>query len=69
MPSVNHAFARVTLAIFVIFVVSWGLSSKTLVLLVRTQIRHLRVFIKTPSSWQGTKARFAKGTVNGTPIG
>ena len=33
VPLVNHAFARGTPAIFVIFVVSRGLSSKTLVLL------------------------------------
>ena len=36
MPLLNHAFARVTPAIFVIFVVSRALSSITLVLLVRT---------------------------------
>ena len=41
---VNHAFARGTPAIVVIFVVSRGLSSKALVLLVRTQIRHFRRF-------------------------
>ena len=39
VPLVNHAFARVTPTIFVIIVVSRGLSSKALVLLVRTQIR------------------------------
>ena len=37
VPLVNHPFARVTPAIFVIFVVSRGLSTKTFVLLVRTQ--------------------------------
>ena len=47
VPLVNHAFARGTPAIFVIF------SSKTLVLLVRTQIRHFRRFRqKTPSFWR-----------------
>ena len=45
---VNHAFARGTPAIFVIFVVSRGLSSKTLVLLVRMQIRHFRRFRQNP---------------------
>ena len=40
---VNHAFARGTPAIFVIFVVSRDLSSKALVLLVRMQIRHFRL--------------------------
>ena len=41
---VNHALARGTPAIFVIFVVSRGSSSKALVLLVRMQIRHFRHF-------------------------
>ena len=50
VPWVNQAFARVTPAIFVIFVVSRGLSSKALVLLVRTQIRH--VFVKNHSFWR-----------------
>ena len=45
---VNHAFARGTPVIFVIFVVSRGLSSKTLVSLVRMQIRHFRRFRQKP---------------------
>ena len=39
MLLVNHASARGTPAIFVIFVISQGLSSKALVLLTRMQIR------------------------------
>ena len=65
MPLVNHAFARVTPAIFVIFVVSPGLSSKALVFLVRAQIHHLRRFRQKPPLLGGTKARFSKGTVFG----
>ena len=56
-----------TPAIFVIFVVSRGLSSKTLVLLVRTQIRHFRRFSSKSPSFGGTKARFTKSTVSWTP--
>ena len=67
MLLVNHALARGTPAIFVIFVVSWGLSSKTLVLLVRMQIRHFRHFRQKPPFSGGTKARFTKSTVFGTP--
>ena len=61
---VNHALARGTPAIFVIFVGSRGSSSKALVLLVRMQIRQFRQ--KKPFSG-GTKARFTKSTVFGTP--
>ena len=71
MPLVNHAFARVPPAIFVIFVVfSRGLSSKALVLLVRMQIRHFRRFRQKNKKpvFRGTKARFTKGTVFGTLI-
>ena len=64
---VNHALARGTPAIFVIFVVSRGSSSKTLVLLVRMQIRHFRHFRQKPPFSGGTKARFTKSTVFGTP--
>ena len=64
---VNHALARGTPAIFVIFVVSWGSSSKALVLLVRMQIRHFRHFRQKPPFSGGTKARFTKSTVFGTP--
>ena len=46
VPLVNHAFARVTPANFVISVLSRGLSSKALVLRVRTQIRHFRCFLQ-----------------------
>ena len=54
VPLVNHASARGTPAIFVIFVVPRGLSSKALVLLVRTQIRRFRRFpSKTPLFWRG----------------
>ena len=45
---VNHALAHGTPAIFVVFVVSRGSSSKPLVLLVRMQIRHLRHFRQNP---------------------
>ena len=64
---VNHAFARGTPAIFVIFVVSRGLSSKTFVLLVRMQVRHFRCFRQKPPFLGGTKARFTKSTVSWTP--
>ena len=58
---VNHAFARGTLAIFVIFIGSRGLSSKTLVLLVRTQIRHFRRFRqKNPSFWRDKSTVYQK---------
>ena len=67
MLLVNHALARGTPAIFVIFVVSRGSSSKTLVLLVRMQIRHFRHFRQKPPFSGGTKARFIKSTVFGTP--
>ena len=46
---------RATPAIFVIFVVSQGLSSKTLVLLVRMQIRHFRRFRQNPLFLAGQK--------------
>ena len=68
MLLVNHALARETPAIFVIFVVSRGSSSKALVLLVRMQIRHFRHFRQKPTFSGGTKARFTKSTVFGTPI-
>ena len=61
---VNHALARGTPAIFV---VSRGSSSKALVLLVRMQIRHFRHFRQKPPFSGGTKARFTKNTVFGTP--
>ena len=64
---VNHALARGTPAIFVIFVVSQGSSSKALVLLVRMQIRHFRHFRQNRPFSGGTKARFTKSTVFGTP--
>ena len=64
---VNHALARGTPAIFVIFVVSRGSSSKALVLLVIMQIRHFRHFRQKPPFSGGTKARFTKSTVFGTP--
>ena len=62
---VNHALARGTPAIFVIFVVSRGSSSKALVLLVRMQIRHLRHFRQKPPCSGGTKARFTKAPFSG----
>ena len=46
MPLVNHAFARGTTAIFVIAVVSRGLSSKTLVLLLERKFAIFAVFVK-----------------------
>ena len=52
---VNHAFARGTPTIFVIFVVSRGLSSKAFVLLVRMQIRHFRRFRQKPLVLAGQK--------------
>ena len=67
VPLVSHAFARGTPAIFVIFVVSRGLSSKALDLLVRTQIRHFRRFRPKPPLFRGTKARSTKSTVSWTP--
>ena len=63
---VNHAFARGTPAIFVIFVDSWGLSSKALVLVVKMQIRHFRRLRQNPPLFGGTKARFTKSTVSWT---
>ena len=42
-------------------------SSKTLVSLVRTQIRYFRRFRHNPRLFGGTQARFTKGTVFGTP--
>ena len=63
VPLVNHEFARGTPAIFVIFVVSLGLSSKALGLLVRTQIRHFRRFRQKPPRFGGTNAQFTKSTV------
>ena len=68
MPLVNHAFARGTPAIFVIFVVPRGLSSKTHVSLVRAQIRHFRRFRQKPPLFGGTKAQFTKSTVSCTLI-
>ena len=65
---VNHALARGTPTIFVIFVISRGSSSKALVSLVRMQIRHFRHFRQKPPFSGGTKARFTKSTVFGTPI-
>ena len=67
MLLVNHVLARGTPAIFVIFVVSRVSSSKALVLLVRMQIRHFRHFRQEPPFSGGTKARFTKSTVFGTP--
>ena len=52
-PLVKHAFARVTPAIFVIFVDSRGLSSKAPVLMVRTQIHHFRRFHRKPPLFGG----------------
>ena len=65
MPVVNHAFARVTPAIFVVFVVFTGSEKKALVLQVTTQIRHFAVFVKTLclAGDKGTVKRFTKGTI------
>ena len=58
---VNHALARGTPAIFVIFVVSRGSSSKALVLLVRMQIRHFRHFRqKPPFFWRDKSTVYQK---------
>ena len=62
---VNHALARGTPAIFVIFVVSRGLSSKALVLLVRMQIRHFAIFVKKPFFLVGQKHGLPKGPFSG----
>ena len=72
---VNHASARVTPANFVVFVVSRWLRSKTLVLVVRTQIRPLAVFIENPlilsaflkHAFREVTCGFCKGTVPGAP--
>ena len=48
MNLVNHAVARVAPAIFVIFVVFTGYESKSLVLLGRSQIRHVCHFRQNP---------------------
>ena len=68
VPLVNLAFPLVTPAIFVIFFVSQGLSNKTLVVLVTTQIRHFRRLRQKSFCLGGTKARFTKNIVLGTPI-
>ena len=66
VPLVSHAFARGTPATFVIFVASRGLSSKALVLLVRTQIRHFRRFRqKTKNPLLG---RTPTGACNNAPF-
>ena len=58
---VNHALACGTPAIFVIFVVSRGSSSKALVLLVRMQIRHFRRFRqKPPFFWRDKSTVYQK---------
>ena len=67
MLLVNHACARGTPAIFVIFVVSRGLSRKALVLLIGTPMCHFRRFRQKPPCFGGTKARFSKSTVSWTP--
>ena len=64
----NHAFAWVAPAIFVIFVFflgGGGPRSKALVFLwwVERKFVIFAGFVKAPSFWQGTKARFAKSTV------
>ena len=64
---VNHALARGPPAFFIIFVIARGSSNKALVLLVRMQIRHFRHFRQKPPFSGGTKARFTKSTVVGTP--
>ena len=67
MLLVDHAFARVTQAIFVIFVVFTGSEQQSPCLLGRTQVCHFRRFRQNPFFWQGTKARFTKSTVSATP--
>ena len=59
----------VTPAIFVAFVVFTGSEQESpwLYWLERKFII-FAFFVKTPLSWQGTKARFTKGTVFWTPI-
>ena len=61
----NHALARGTPAIFVIFVVSQGSSSKALVLLVRMQIRHFRHFRQKPLFLAGQKHGLPKAPFSG----
>ena len=62
----NHAFARVTLAVFVIFVVSTGPEKQNPCLLGRFQIRHFCRFRRNPLL-AGAKARFTKSPVFVTP--
>ena len=56
MPLADHAFARVTPAIFVIFIVFMGSEQQSpCFILVRTKIRHFRRFRQTPVSLAGDK--------------
>ena len=59
VPLVNHAFACVTPAIFVVFVDFTGSAQQSLVLLVRTRICHFRRIRQNAL----LKARFTKGTL------
>ena len=70
MLLVNDAFARVTPAIFVIFVVSQGLSNKALVLPIRAQIRQLSfaVFIKNPLVLAGQRHGLPKAPFLGPQL-
>ena len=65
--SLNHAFAWVTPAIFVIFVVFGCLRSEALVFSGWKAISSFSPFlVKMTPSWQGTKTRFTKNTVCAT---
>ena len=59
----NKAFACMTPASFVIFVVFWGLKSKALVFTDRMYIYHVRRFRQNSLFLEGAKAAFAKSTV------
>ena len=65
---VNHALARGTPAIFVIFVVSRGSSSKALALLVRMQIRHFRHFRQNLLFLAGQKHGLPKAPFSGPQL-
>ena len=65
---VDHAFARVTLAIFVIFVVCMQSEQQIPCFSGHSATSSFSPFSsKTPSCWQGIKARLTKSTVLPTP--
>ena len=64
MLLVNHAFARVTPAIFVVLT---GSDEQSPCLLGKIQICHFRSFHQKPSVWHRTQAQLNKGTGFATP--